>query len=184
MFSKQRQIRELQEKISELETQLRQQKAANAEELKSLKYQQELFQKKSQYMDGLLEEMQEKRMNAERELEQHRTDEAARLQQESQALRESTRRDIEAQVRAFSDSYNHYLSQLRLMMTILTQAAEKTGARFLQDSKTDAGRMMQDLVSSGLQQAAGGQGQAGVPQKNAAPQAAAAAASPPPDKLA
>lgn len=153
MFSSKKQIRELQNRISELETRLRQQEAANDEECAALKYQQEIYQKKTQSLDALLEEMQKKKIDVETELARQKKVETEQLKQRLTEERDRTQKDITDRVRAFSDSYNRYLSQLRLMMSILTGAAEKAGAEFLQSDDADAGHMLQTIVSDDLQRA-------------------------------
>ena len=145
MLSRNTQAQDPQEQLTALEEQVRRLQQENAE------------------LRGQLETLQAQ--------DSARSGEEARLQAEMQARRAQMQQTIEAQVRAFSDTYNYYLSQLRLMMTVITQAAGRTGANFLQTPDVDAGEMLRGYVSDDL---------ARTLQRNAAPVPAAVPAAPEP----
>ncbi len=91
-------------------------------------------------------ELDQKRAELEEELDRKR----AELEKELDQQREEAERAIQKKTRAFSDNYNYYLSQLKLVMDMLTRSATRVGERFIVDENADPTTLFRSEMSSGL----------------------------------
>ena len=91
-------------------------------------------------------ELDQKRAELEEELDRKR----AELEKELDQQREEAERAIQEKTRAFSDNYNYYLSQLKLVMDMLTRSATRVGERFIVDEDADPTTLFRSEMSSGL----------------------------------
>lgn len=91
-------------------------------------------------------ELDQKRAELEEELDRKR----AELEKELDQQREEAERAIQEKTRAFSDNYNYYLSQLKLVMDMLTRSATRVGERFIVDENADPTTLFRSEMSSGL----------------------------------
>lgn len=119
-------------------------KADYCQKLQQLKEEREEIRKKLN--DELKAEQAEARRKFNEELEQKRK----ALAMELEAKRTNMEEEMLKRVKLYSDSYNHYLSQLKLIMNIITKAAVTVGEGFLRDQDNSIDEMFQAEIGSSL----------------------------------
>lgn len=77
------------------------------------------------------------------------------LKREIAEERARARDELLAKVQSFSDNYGYYLSQLKLMMDLITKAATNTGKVFLTADSADTETLFRSEMSQGAGEAAG-----------------------------
>lgn len=159
MFGKKR--RELEEKLR-LE---REAHERDLQELKELRANIELKEQTLAEMQSALEHKIQEMNDRSRQFAEERTRLINELQEEIRKKRETLDAEIaknracaemqlNSKLEAFSSNYNYYLSQLKLIMDILTKASVTAGKTFLHQDEKDTAKLFQTIFNSELDERA------------------------------
>lgn len=118
-------------------------------EERTLKELQDACRQKLSDMDGKSRQFEYEHAKIIQETQEESDRQRAELEREIKDNREKAGADLSERVRAFSDNYNYYLSQVKLIMDMLTRAAIKTGESFLTDDR-DTTELFRNEMSEGL----------------------------------
>ena len=157
MFGKKR--RELEEKLHlECEAHERDLQELNALraglELKerTLVEMQSAFEQRIQEMDEKSRLFAEERAVLIGELQTEIKQKRAALDEEIAKDRVCAEMQLNGKLEAFSNNYNYYLSQLKLIMDILTKASMTAGKSFLYQDEEDTAKLFQSIFNSELEE--------------------------------
>ena len=105
----------------------------------------DLYTRKSQELNGILEEKEQK-------FAKEMANQRAKLEIELRDSRQASQDYVTDSVKTFSDSYNYYLSQVKLLMDTLSDVATQTGEELFtgenDDLKTRIGHQIREQLAT------------------------------------
>lgn len=177
MFGRKKEMQALRERIGELEASLASEMASHQADRQALTSLQERIeleergfrelratcQQKLEAMDEEAERFRQQQREVVSKLRERKERQETELMQEAEAARAALKQELNegrmrshnetlARLQAFGDNYSYYLSQIKLMMDLLTKAATNTSAMFLTAEDVDLDQIFEAEISASLDQ--------------------------------